>query len=237
MSRKSKAPHRSLAEPPDYNVGYGKPPKETRFKPGKSGNPRGRPKGAKNKRPALNGDRLQAIILEEAYRDIPVRDGDRSVTMPMAQAIVRSLAVNAAKGQHRAQRLFADLLATTETAQRQHNELWLATAIEYKVNWERELDRRKKYGITDLPEPLPHPDQIRIDFANNTARVVGPMTIDDKVHWDEILKLRDGLYEDLEDLLRERENTDDPDEQKDLNQEIALTRERIGTINSLLNPE
>src|SRR5471030_425456 len=30
--------------PRDYEVGYGRPPKETRFQPGKSGNPRGRPK-------------------------------------------------------------------------------------------------------------------------------------------------------------------------------------------------
>ena len=28
----------------DYEVGYGRPPKETRFTPGKSGNPKGRPK-------------------------------------------------------------------------------------------------------------------------------------------------------------------------------------------------
>ena len=33
---------------PDYEVGYGKPPHHTRFKPGVSGNPRGRPKDAKN---------------------------------------------------------------------------------------------------------------------------------------------------------------------------------------------
>ena len=32
----------------DYAVGYGKPPKHTRFKKGRSGNPRGRPRGAKN---------------------------------------------------------------------------------------------------------------------------------------------------------------------------------------------
>ncbi|MEO3416468.1 DUF5681 domain-containing protein [Roseovarius sp. CAU 1744] len=55
----------------------------------------------------------------EAYRDITVRDGARAVTIPMAQAIVRSLAVNAAKGEHRAQRLFAEMLATTERQNKQ----------------------------------------------------------------------------------------------------------------------
>ena len=32
----------------DYEVGFKKPPKHTRFKPGRSGNPRGRPKGHRN---------------------------------------------------------------------------------------------------------------------------------------------------------------------------------------------
>lgn len=38
------------ASPPDgrnYAIGYGKPPVATRFKPGQSGNPKGRPRGAK----------------------------------------------------------------------------------------------------------------------------------------------------------------------------------------------
>ena len=34
----------------DYEVGYGRPPKHTRFKKGVSGNPKGRPKGAKGMR-------------------------------------------------------------------------------------------------------------------------------------------------------------------------------------------
>ena len=35
-----------IEQPSAYAVGYGRPPKHTRFKPGTSGNPRGRPKSA-----------------------------------------------------------------------------------------------------------------------------------------------------------------------------------------------
>ena len=33
----------------EYRVGPGRPPKEFQFKPGQSGNPKGRPKGARNR--------------------------------------------------------------------------------------------------------------------------------------------------------------------------------------------
>ena len=73
----------------DYEIGYGKPPKDTRFRKGQSGNPKGRPKGAKNKGAGPMDERLKEIILEEAYRTISVRDGQRDVKVPMAQAVIR----------------------------------------------------------------------------------------------------------------------------------------------------
>ena len=224
MSRNGAKPGPVLIARPGYDVGYGKPPETTRFQPGQSGNPRGRPKGAKNKRPGLHEERMKDIILDEAYRDIKVREGDRTVSIPMAQAIIRSMAVNAAKGQHRAQRLFSELLAQTETARRMLNDRWLEAAIEYKVEWEKELRRREAPGITDLPEPLPHPDHVKIDFQEGSANIVGPMTKEDKVQYDWVMGRRADFEEEMCQLVEEREEADDPDEIQHFDDEIVQTR-------------
>ena len=50
---------------PAYEVGYGIPPKNTRFKKGQSGNPRGRPKGAKSWKTLLEevlNERITVVI-------------------------------------------------------------------------------------------------------------------------------------------------------------------------------
>lgn len=186
VDKNSRPAKRPKLDPPDqahYEVGYAKPPKGTRFKPGESGNPAGRPRGAKNKRPALNEERLQSIVLDEAYRSISVNDGDLRMTVPMAQAIVRSIAVNAAKGNHRAQKLFTDLLSSTETARKRLHDEWLEVVVEYKINWERELRRRQLTGDTG-PEPIPHPDHITVDLDTGLVRITGPMTEEEKERWE-----------------------------------------------------
>ena len=191
----------------DYEVGYARPPKATRFKPGVSGNPRGRPKGSRN-RPALHEERLKDIVLDEAYRTIQVRDGDRNVTIPIAQAVIRSLAVNAAKGRARSQELFTELLAATERANRRLHDEWLETAITYKVEWERELERRRAFGVTG-PAPLPHPDDIVIDMRTGQVQIRGPMTREDQSAWDALRARKRECMQELEDLRALL--TEDPD--------------------------
>jgi hypothetical protein len=166
-----------------YEVGYGKPPAATRFKPGHSGNARGRPRGARNKLPALNEERMKTIIIEEAYRTIKITEGKRQITIPMAKAVVRALAVNAVRGQLRSQQLFAMLLSETERANKALNDEWLEAAIEYKRGWDEELERRRQLGIR-LPDPIPHPDEIVIDMKTGRIRITGPMTKEEKVKWD-----------------------------------------------------
>ena len=151
-----------------------------------AGNPKGRPKGARNKLPALNEERVKCIIVEEAYRTIKITEGRRQVTIPMAKAVVRALAVNAARGQLRSQQLFATLLSETERANKAFHDRWLQSAIEYKLDWEEELERRARLGVTGLPEPLPHPDDIIVDTRTDRVTINGPITKEQKAEWDRL---------------------------------------------------
>ncbi len=52
----------------DYEIGYGKPPRASQFKPGESGNPRGRPRGSKNFSVLLEEELKQRVTINENGR-------------------------------------------------------------------------------------------------------------------------------------------------------------------------
>ena len=76
-----------------YQVGYGKPPKHTRFKKGQSGNPKGRPKGARSFKTDLE-DILNAKVKV-------VKDG-RPTTVTTQQAVLTRSIKDALDGKPRA---------------------------------------------------------------------------------------------------------------------------------------
>lgn len=74
---------------PDYEVGYGKPPKHSQFKKGRSGNPKGRPKGAKG---------VVASIKREMERKVTIREGGQKVTISKAEAVAKRILAKALSG-------------------------------------------------------------------------------------------------------------------------------------------
>jgi hypothetical protein len=88
-----------------YEVGFAKPPKSGQFEKGKSGNPKGRPKGSKN---------LATVVLRESRQPVRVNGprGSRSVTK--LEAAVMQLGNKAAQGDLRSQRELFSLVRTSE---------------------------------------------------------------------------------------------------------------------------
>jgi hypothetical protein len=162
----------------DHKVGYGRPPVDRRFKPGQSGNPRGTSRKLKH---TPYEEQLKGIVTDELYRKIPVRDGDWTARIPIMQAIIRSAAVSAAKGDVRAQRLVAELVRWTEEGRLASKLRGLEDAFDYKEGWSKELARRKRLGIVG-EEPVPHPDHIEIDWNRAEIDIIGPMTRKQKKH-------------------------------------------------------
>jgi hypothetical protein len=82
-----------MSEQEGEKVGYGRPPAATRFKPGQSGNPKGRPKGSLN---------LKTDLRNELSETIHIREGERSLKVSKQRAMLKSLVAKALKGDARA---------------------------------------------------------------------------------------------------------------------------------------
>ncbi|MEM1286655.1 MAG: DUF5681 domain-containing protein [Pseudomonadota bacterium] len=180
------------------HVGYKNPPKHSRFKKGVSGNPKGRPKKKVPPSAAIwePGDGLLALtpseqlIADEASRMVPIKDNGQAISMPMAQAVVRSTFIEAAKGRPLSQKLVLDFLQTNETKQsmiRAHlNAAWADIQETNRVTLERIANGE------DLPLPLPHPDDILLS-DDHDPKIVGPTDGDEQAALEERLARREHL--------------------------------------------
>ena len=84
--------------PKQYTVGYGKPPKSTQFKPGQSGNPKGRTKGSKNG--------IYTYIQRELNSSITLTDGSK---ITKEQGFARQLTNKALRGDIQSQKLLFNI--------------------------------------------------------------------------------------------------------------------------------
>jgi hypothetical protein len=178
-------------QPGDHDVGYGRPPKHSQFKPGQSGNPRGRPKGARNKGPAwLKPGRLDALIRDEAYRPITINDNGRPVTVPVMQAYLRRVSFDALQGQSGAQKILSELVGGLERRDQALHERYQEAMIQYKNDGSRHLEECRRAHVAP-PDMVPHPDDILIDMSTGVPTLHGPMTPEDKFIWEIVARRRD----------------------------------------------
>ena len=76
-----------------YRVGYARPPHQHQFKPGHSGNPKGRPKGAKNE---------ETILSNLLNRKIDIREAGRLRKITVLEAVLLRFTEAALKGDAKA---------------------------------------------------------------------------------------------------------------------------------------
>jgi hypothetical protein len=110
----------SRKNPPStvYEVGYGRPPEGAQFKPGWSGNPKGRPRKRKT---------VSTLIEEALARRLRVEENGRSHRISAEEIIIRRLVNAAAKGELKAVQLLLQLReryrdSSAESIDQQHLE-------------------------------------------------------------------------------------------------------------------
>lgn len=87
-----------------HTVGFARPPKSSQFQTGRSGNPKGRPKGSRN---------LGLILVEELDQRIEVNEGGRRRKLSKGQVAARQVVNKAASGDLKAFNSATDLLRKT----------------------------------------------------------------------------------------------------------------------------
>jgi hypothetical protein len=114
-----------------YDVGYGKPPQRTQYRKGRSGNPKGRPKGTLN----------LATVLERTKREpVIIRVNGRPKKITKLQAAVTQVANKAATGDLKAVQLLAALVRYMEER---------ATKAGFSSSVPEEVDERVVLGILE----------------------------------------------------------------------------------------
>lgn len=94
----------AAAKQANYQVGYKRPPVQTRFKPGQSGNPKGRPKGTPNHRSTVDK------VMNEK---VSVREGDKIRLVTKFEAMLQAQTNKGMKGDARGAEMVINVMAKT----------------------------------------------------------------------------------------------------------------------------
>ena len=102
---------RKRPSPPngEYSVGYGRTPQQTRFQPGRSGNPKGRPKGSKN---------FSTLFAEELAQPVTLTEYGKRKRMPKRRALAKQVINKALSNDPKAAALVFDQIRRSEGSEK-----------------------------------------------------------------------------------------------------------------------
>jgi len=177
-------------DPPRPSVGYRSPPFETRFRKGKSGNPKGRPrKQLSATQAALRHP--SDIIRAELDHLVTVRDAGGERQVPVFQAILLAERQAAAKGNVIAQRNHLARLEKAEQEQKAEVAREHEIAKGYIDYWREEERNARRFNLP-LPCPFPHPDDIVLE-PGKPVRFKGPRSEEEVGAIEHLCATRDVL--------------------------------------------
>lgn len=89
-----------MSQSDDYEVGYRKPPKASRWRKGRSGNPRGRQKGVPN---------LKTELIEELGETIAIKEQGQPRKITKQRGLIKALIAKGVQGDTRALNILINL--------------------------------------------------------------------------------------------------------------------------------
>jgi hypothetical protein len=149
-----------------HSVGYGSPPKATRFKKGISGNPKGRPKGSLN---------VATLLLKTLHEKVVIIEHDKRKKVTKFEAVLKQLVHKAASGDPRAQRQLFELAKDAEAKQSA-----MEVAVEKSKPASPDLKNKSRAELIDIAIDL------GIDFIKRGLEIFDRECRDD----DEWVQLR-----------------------------------------------
>lgn len=121
-------------------VGYKKPPKATQFRSGQSGNPKGRPKGAKN---------FGTVIEKELNMRVEVTENGRRRKISKREAVAKQLVNKAASGDTKSIPILLN-----ETRAREQSDNVVATSDAYQAAEDKLVMAHIVARIRQMPDDL-----------------------------------------------------------------------------------
>ncbi len=174
-----------------YDIGYAKPPLANRFQKGRSGNPNGRPKTKPRQVGPIVLSPFAEAVLKEGRRKVGGVYGRAQITV--VEAVMKAQVKAAMKGNPAAQKNFLERCWIAEHEEQVDIAAEHAKFEAYVEHCHAAISEAKAKG-EDVPEFLPHPDDILIE-PGKRVRITGPVCAQSQAKLEETVLLRDCLLD------------------------------------------